>query len=349
MALIATFVPIAAPAQGVLAVNGTASQWGWVTAREPKTASYTPDASDRGNSSGGVNTVRRTSKGNYVIHMPGLAATGTARGMAHATAMSSARRVCVVDEWFAVGAEEVVHVRCYALNGSDGDSRFTVNFLQARGVSGRIAYAWANQPSAPGSYTPNGSYQYDSKGGSITVNHTGTGRYRVTLPHLGTSVGAVLVAAVGAPAICRFSAVATSGPDKAVTVVCRDLAGALANAQFTITYVSGTGLKGPGAKRQAYVFAKRPTTASYEPAAVDRYSTSGLVPNVQRTGTGKYVVTFPGQKDGGSAHATAVSGGAARCVINYIRNTSAPAQIGIGCYVGDGVGVDVPFTMVWGR
>ena len=176
-----------------------------------------------------------------------------------------------------------------------------------------------------------------------------TGHYRVTLPNLRRAAGVALVSATLTPATCRFSSIAASGPDKVVAVNCRNLAGALANTQFTITYVSGIGLKGPGYGHQAYVFAKHPTTASYQPAAADRYSTSGQVPTVQRTGTGKYVVTLPGQKDGGAAQVTAETSGAARCVVNYIRDTSAPAQIGVGCYVGDGIGTDVPFTMEWAR
>jgi hypothetical protein len=317
LAMVGVVVAISMSAQGVLGQKVITGQWGWVVAREPKAASYTPDALDQGNSSGGVNTVDRTSKGNYVVHMPGISASGTALGVALVSAMSSARRVCIVGEWDAGGTEEIVYVRCFAINGAAADSHFTVNYLQASGVSGRLGYAWADKANYPGSYSASAYYQYDSKG--------------------------------FAPRTCRFSSVAASGPDKVVAVSCRNLAGALVNAQFTIAYVSGIGLKGPGYGRQAYVFAKHPTTASYQPAAADRYSSSGQVPTIQRTGTGRYVVTLPGQKDGGAAQVTAETGGAARCVVNYIRYTSAPAQIGVGCYVGDGVGTDVAFTMEWAR
>ena len=349
LAWIGVVVAITVSTQGVLAQKVITGQWGWVVARQIKTAAYTPGALDRGNSSGGVNTVNRTSKGNYVVHMPGISASGTALGVAHVSAMSSARRACIVGEWHAGGTEEVVYVRCFATNGAAADSRFTVNYLQASGVSGRLGYAWADRANYPGSYAASAHYQYDSMGGSITVDHTGTGRYRVTLPNLGAGAGVVLVSASSTPATCRFSSIAVSGPDKVVAVNCRNLAGALANTQFTITYLSGIGLKGPGYGHQAYVFAKHPTTTSYQPATTDRYSTSGQVPTIQRTGIGKYVVTLPGQNDGGAAQVTPETTGPARCVVNYIRDTSAPAQIGVGCYGGDGTGTDVPFTMEWAR
>ena len=349
LAMIGAIVAITVSVQGVLALKVITGQWGWVVARQLKTAAYTPDALDRGNSSGGVNTVNRTSKGSYVVHMPGISASGTALGVALVSAMSSARRVCIVGEWDTGGTEEVVYVRCFAINGAAADARFTVSYLQASGVSGRLGYAWADKAGYPGSYSASAYYQYDSMGGSVTVDHTGTGHYRVTFPNLGASSGVVLVSASYTPATCRFSSITASGPDKVVAVSCRNLASALANTQFTIAYVSGIGLKGPGFGHQAYVFAKHPTTASYQPAAVDRYSTSGQVPTVQRSGAGKYVVTLPGQKDGGGAQVTAETGGAARCVVDYIRETSSPAQIGVGCYVGDGVGTDVPFTMEWAR
>jgi hypothetical protein len=283
------------------------------------------------------------------VHFPGIAAPSVRAGVALVSAMSSSHRVCIVSSWSRGTGEEQVSVNCYNLSGTPSDSRFTVNYLQEYGVPGHFAYAWIDTYVSLGTSTPHAASQYDGDGGTITVNHTGTGRYGVKLPNLASHAGVVLVSPTSFAATCRFSSTAPSGADVLVGVTCRNLAGSLKNTRFTIAYFSGSGLKGPGATHQAYVFGRHPTTATYEPAASDRYSTSGQVPTIQRTGTGKYVVTLPGQNDGGGAQATAMTDGSARCIINYIRTTSAPAQIGVGCYVGDGVQQDEPFSLAWAR
>src|SRR5262249_4366583 len=152
--------------------------WGWVVARHSTTAQYTPAATDRGNSSEGINTVSRTSKGNYVVHLPGLAAQGFNLGIAHVTAMGNTNRICIVGEWDSGGTEETILVRCYDLGGAAADSNFSANYFQAAGVSGRLAYAWAEDPTFPGQYTPNTNYNVDSQGGAVKVNHYATGYYR---------------------------------------------------------------------------------------------------------------------------------------------------------------------------
>lgn len=119
--LIGAVAAVAAPAHAVLAQKLVNAHWGWVVARNSTTGSYTPGPTDRGNSSGGVNTIERTSAGNYVVHMPGLAASSTALGIAHVTTMGNPSRNCIVGEWDSVGTEETVFVRCYALNGTPAD------------------------------------------------------------------------------------------------------------------------------------------------------------------------------------------------------------------------------------
>src|SRR5262249_30518656 len=151
------------------------------------------------------------------------------------------------------------------------------------GVLGHFAYASIDSYVSLGSSTPSSASQYDGDGGTITVDHTGTGHYRVKLPNQGSHQGVVLVSPTSFAATCRFSSKAPSGSDLLVGVTCRNLAGSLKNNRFTISFVSGTALKGPGLSHQAYVFARQPTTAAYEPGTNDRYSTSGQVPTIQRT------------------------------------------------------------------
>lgn len=347
--LIGAVAVIAAPAHAVLAQKVVRAQWGWVVARQSTTGHYTPATIDRGNSSGGVNTIERTSAGNYVVHMPGLAASGTQLGTANVTTMGNPNRNCIVGEWDSGGTEEVVFVRCYALNGAAADANFSASYFQAFGVTGRIGYAWAEDPTFPGQYTPNSNYSVDLQGGALTINHDATGHYIVTMPNLAAPGGNVQASDVFSLGTCRVASWQESGADEVFAVVCRNAGGVLANWPFTITYVDGTGLKGPGFPKQAYVFANKPATASYVPAQAIRYSTSGQAPVVQRLGVGTYVVVFPGQPIGGGAQVTTYQGGAARCIISSIRTSAPPAQIGVTCHGGGGAAKDTAFTIAWAR
>jgi hypothetical protein len=349
LVLIGALAVFAAPVHSALALKVINAQWGWVVARQSTASHYTPAAGDRGNSTGAVNTIDRTSAGHYIVHMPGLQASGTQLGTALVTTMGATNRSCIVGEWDSSGTEETVLVRCYALNGTAADSNFSANYFQAYGVQGRIGYAWAEDPTFPGQYTPNSNYTVNSKGGAVTVNHDATGHYIVTMAGLGAPGGNAQVSDVFSPGNCRISSWQQSGPDEVIDVICRTLAGVAANRSFAITYVDGTALKGPSFAHQAYAFANKPTTASYIPASADRYSTAGQAPKVQRLGTGTYVITFPGQSTGGGAQVTTYQGGAARCVISSIRTSGPPAQVGVSCVGGGGAAKDSAFTIAWAR
>ena len=98
----ALFAVLLAPLVPAVAEASTPPHWGWVTARKPTTASYTPAAKDQGNSSGGTNTVARSTAGRYVITFGGLDATNCSGngclGTALATALSTLQRSCAVSE-----------------------------------------------------------------------------------------------------------------------------------------------------------------------------------------------------------------------------------------------------------
>ena len=70
------------------------STWGWVTARQPTTSSYTPAARDQGNSSGMSNSVAWLGGGDYNVAFPDLYNGSSDAGIAMLTALSSNPRFC---------------------------------------------------------------------------------------------------------------------------------------------------------------------------------------------------------------------------------------------------------------
>src|SRR5262245_47185016 len=67
-------------------------KWAWVTVRN-KTLNGTPDPWNRGNSTGGVNTVAHSSTGRYAVTFPGVGpAVGSGAFMI--TPFGAANRIC---------------------------------------------------------------------------------------------------------------------------------------------------------------------------------------------------------------------------------------------------------------
>jgi hypothetical protein len=159
---------------------GLVSRWGWVVARNPATASYTPSPVDRGNSSGSSVHVKRTGKGSYLVLFTGAGSSG---GIAMATALGTLPRDCHTLWRPGVNGAEKVYVLCYDGTGAPADSRFVANYLNTPLPNGHdLAYLRDDQPSAV-SYDPTAAY--NSSGGTNHIDRTGTGQYTVTLPGLG--------------------------------------------------------------------------------------------------------------------------------------------------------------------
>ena len=286
LAVIGAILAVAASVQGVLAQKVITGQWGWVVARELKTASYTPDP----RRSRQLVRWREQRQANEQgqLRRPHAATRGERHGAWHGTRECDVERSARLRRR-RLGLRRHGRGRLRPLLRHQRIGRglplHASTTCRRDGVSGRLAYAWADTPNAAGSYPASGPYQYDSMGGTITVATPARDATASRLPNLAADdrgrAGQRLLR-TGEHAGSRASrrpGRTRSSPSSAATSLARSRM-----QRFTITYVSGTGLKGPGYGHQAYVFAKHPTTASYQPAAADRYSTSGQVPTVQRTG-----------------------------------------------------------------
>ncbi len=335
---------------GVTPTGVTSSTWGWVVARHPATHHYTPSLKDRGNSSGGINTVSRTGVGRYNVTMPGIGAGG---GIVHVTPLGAAPHVCIIVEWGG-SPDQDVSLRCFTRSGSPADSKFVANYLVVTsgsgGSSGRLGYLWANDETAT-DYTPDPNYSYNSSGGTNTIHRDGTGRYEVNMPGLtNANHGDVQVTAYGATVACRVVEWAPAAGALNAIVLCRDIAGARVDGRFTVTYMKDLALKGFNGTRSYYLWANQKSTTNYHPDPNFTFSTVGAAPpSIHRAGTGTYVATLPGMKAGGGVQITSYGTGRGRCILTSI-STSGPTQhVGVRCFTVAGHLQDARFTLAYAR
>lgn len=211
------------------------------------------------------------------------------------------------------------------------------------------AFVWANDPTAA-SYTPSGTYQYNSSAPFQTVNtisHTGTGSYTVYLPGLGSPSGTVLVNAYGFTTnSCKVASWGPSGTSQAISVRCFTVGGQLADTQFTLSYTNWIG----GGSDIGYVWANQPTSASYTPATNYQGNSSGAVNTITRSGTGWYQVRLPNLgQSAGHVQVTAYGYGSERCKVTGWGPSGADQLVGVRCFTATGSPVDTLFTLTYVR
>jgi hypothetical protein len=232
----------------------------------------------------------------------------------------------------------------------------------AQAMPANWGYLWADQPIAA-SYTP--IHQDNSSGAVNTVTRTGVGVYMALLPNLGASAGVVHVTAVGN--FTQHCKVNNWGPPafsttQQVAVRCFNQSGALADSQFTLSYVNPVVSDGP----MAYLWADQPSAATYVPYAAYQFNSSGSTNTVTRTGVGAYKAVLPnvGGNWEGHVQVTAYGSGTERCKVSNWRGagtvgrtlaTWSPlvsgVEVNVRCFAGSGVlpgtPADTKFTLTF--
>jgi len=344
IAIASVAIVVLASAAPVFAVT---NRWAWVVARHASTAGYTPAALDQGSSESATNSVARSSVGRYVVTLGNQGAVA-ASGMVHASAMGSQANFCNVNGWGPSGADLTASVRCFDRTGSRTDSQFIVVFQMTNSNQGREAHVWADQPMNP-IYQPNANYSYNSHAGQQNwVTRASVGKYTVSFGGLGSTKGSVQVSAYGDHRVaCRASRWYDNGTNEWVIVLCRDPLGHLVDSRFDVTFVQSQGLKGQFGGPAAYLWANRPTVASYHPDPAYRWSAPRARSTVSRTNVGVYSVKLPSMPLGGAALVTPTGTGKARCVIASIRISAAPQRVGVRCFNIAGAPADAPFALAY--
>jgi hypothetical protein len=211
-----------------------------VWANEPSTASYSP-TSYTFNAAGGANSITRAGTGNYTVWMVGLGPEPAGHVMVTAYGLDDAN-VCKVGHWNeSSGQTRSINVLCFSPAGDPVDTLFTVTYVNGiglLGVNGAAAgYVWAHDPTSS-SYTPVGTYSYNSTGGVNTVTRLDVGRYSVIMPGLGLQDGHVQVTAYGGgSARCRVARWSPSiVNEQVIDVLCTDAAGSPVDTLYTVSY-----------------------------------------------------------------------------------------------------------------
>jgi len=335
---------VALAAQPVLAGEPDPATWGWVTARKPNTATYTPAAMDRGNSAGQANFVERLGAGDYRATFPDINNLTATAGIPIVTAMSDSPRFCGLLDW---GINDTTHdanalIRCYGYDGEAINTKFTAVYVRGGGDSDTSAYLLASQPSTT-DYTPDSEYNFNSTGGTNTVHRSGVGAYQAHLPNV-SAAGNVQVTSDG-DFTCKIGSKQAGTGELIVNVNCYSPAGDPTDGRFILQYIFGLGPTGASRPNAAYLFSNKPSKANYTPVLGSQYSSVSMNGTVRRTSMGKYTATLNGMPKGGAAFVTAVGTDKIRCQLTSIRTDAAPQKVGVACYRVNGTPADSKFML----
>jgi hypothetical protein len=212
----------------------------YLWANDRTTGSYTPSSYYSYNSTGGTNTIRRHSTGNYTVTLPGLTKTGGDVQVTEYSGYSEPAR-CNVVEWGASSAGTKINVKCYNTSGEPADEYFNllygvgVPLAVTKGYAAKGVWAWANDDTSTSVYTPDRTYQYNEfETGRLTAQEVGTGEYLVEFPGSPSySTSLVLVTAYANNS--NYCNVDDWGSDY-LYVLCYDEGGNLADTQFDVTF-----------------------------------------------------------------------------------------------------------------
>jgi hypothetical protein len=328
---------------------------GYVWASQPTTPSYDALTPWSWNSAGLVNHINRTGTGNYVVTFQGVAHKG---GTAQVSTYGSTVADCGIVKFAPAGTDEQVAIHCFKPGGTTPvDAQFDAYYAKPKGTANYLAYALADQPSSA-AYTPSAKFQYDNRGGTITVTRSGVGMYQVAIPNIASYPTSVQVTAYGAK--LRRCAVLDWYPGtdgtQLVDVECVNPVDVPADSKFVVSMQNVMNLLGANAAAEAAVWADQPVaTDPYTPDLDYQWNnsnfTGGLGPalTITRTGTGNYRVTIPalGQiTDGGHAEVTVYGTTSGRCqVVDWGFGDNQSELVDVHCSSTSGSAADQYFTM----
>jgi hypothetical protein len=207
----------------------------------------------------------------------------------------------------------------------------------------KAGYLWVFQ--ADGSFTAATAYQFNSAGGPITVEHQGTGQYRVTYAGLGDPGGVAHAQAYGSAGdFCAVQGWAPNGPDQQVDVACFDPGGAPADRTFVTNFAAGS----QDTVRFSYLVADQPNNAArYQPAAARRYDdVAPAETTARRTDLGRYEVHLPAAvRQPGEPYTVQITayGSAGHCKLSTLDEATGTALV--ACRSAGGSYVDTRFAL----
>jgi hypothetical protein len=207
-------------------------------------------------------------------------------------------------------------------------------------------WGWATVLDGSSSYTLPSAWHGNSAGGTVSVQHVGTGRYQVTFANIGHNAGNAQVSALGnSRTVCMLFGFVTSGPSNlAVTVRCYAPSGSLADSAFSVSYLFAASDTGP----LAYLYASG--LSSETPEAQYLFTSSAGGAHVQRQSLGRYKVTLFGMDtSGGHVMVSAFQGSNTdvRCDVMTWFAQAADEVVSLDCVDRHGHRIDNPFLLAF--
>lgn len=199
-------------------------------------------------------------------------------------------------------------------------------------------------------YSLAGPYTYSTEESGPVARRDGTGQYIVRFPGIGRW-GNVQVTAYGAGDVhCQAARQFVSydpGGGAELGVSCGDRAGRLANSQFTISYNYGN----PDMP-SAYLYADRPSEASYLPAHTFQrgWGVATITHGPSAADVGVYTVTIP-QHAGPGGHVQISARGDHRhwCKTSGWGPAGLDERVTVRCFTVGGAPVNSMFTLAFVR
>jgi hypothetical protein len=272
-------------------------RFGYALADQPTaTGPYVPAAATRFNSGGGTIDVTRAAVGVYSVRFAGLGRQPGQRDNVQVSAYNSVPAYCKVDIWRTSGADLVVPVLCFDLDGNPADSRFTIMALGAWafGKTAPLAFALYQPDTATFVRLDGSATARNSTGGHVDVTHSSEGTYPVGL-------GGLEAAWAGAPAAMTISGAGTTlrrcrltaydRAHAALQVSCTSLGGGARDAAWSLVWLQ----RGRATMRFGFTWAtSESATVEYTPIADFLINSSGGSVKARKTALGQYHVVFAG-------------------------------------------------------
>ena len=194
---------------------------------------YAPPAGAVFSSSSQPVTISRSSLGNYLVSVPGLARSGTAPEIVLATAMGTSGARCAIptDETPLGGAQIEIHCTNPAATSLETmDSPFVFALIERGrpGMRAGFAYNGNNYDELIGTLIPLPAGQvYNSAGGTVTQTHLGEGVYEIRFGGLGRTTTDVVehvqvTSSSGNGDYCKIQSWTSVGADLTVLVRCTE-------------------------------------------------------------------------------------------------------------------------------
>jgi hypothetical protein len=332
----------------IAAPGAVAYVWG----NKPSVTNYTPKRVNSFNSSGQRIHIHRSNTGKYQVTFFGLGSFA-GQGTVDVTAEGLMPEQCNVVRWGpdSTGANLQVNVACWTVAGAPLDSPFMAAFTSGGSTTGTTDFVWANNPTAH-TYTPAASFQFNSSGGTNTIQRLAAGQYEVFLPGPVVADGSVKVTAYGTNAnFCQVGQWVAAPPGQNVFVDCFNTAGTPVNNRFTMTFTASDDLLGDGASFSGYLWGNDPTSSTYTPDAQYQFDTAGtsaivtkLVPN-----PGEWQASWPNEADGdqGDQQGTAYGSTPAHCIIDGPIGINGNEAGDVFCFDTNGNLLDTLYTTQW--